>query len=225
MVIENIQHQLINTSELYKEKLVAIKKLEWWIEEANRVFTSSPNHPTLKAFVKIKNTLVVDQHSFIRLFADKAAILNGVDINTNADLDSHINQQYLRFEQIKAQILLQKKLDSISEKWVNEISQAMEKIRYIYLLAHHKFHHIFLLPNINKNSTQNEQLLSLEKLSYQILNDEKKLKLEIPDKTLNPLFNRYKLHIKLLKLMKKNKFKVERERIELSPLQMLFCTK
>jgi hypothetical protein len=225
MIIENIQHQLINTCELYKEKLVAIKKLEWWIEEANNIFTNSANHPSLKALSLITGSLDLDKTKVIKLFQSKAKILNGISLSNNSELNKFISEQYSEFEQIKAKILLNENLNQNLIDIVGQLSIAMEKVRYIYLFAHHKVNQIHLLPGYDEKLSKGNQISVLKEIGNQVLKDDNQIKLPGKINELKPLFNRYKLHIKLLKAMKKNNYNVEQERIELSPLQMLFTVK
>jgi len=226
MIVENLQYQFITISELFKESSVAIKKLEWWIDEINKIFNGKPNHPVSIAMMQIVKEYNIDSEQLIKTAISKTQIIAGNKINNTQELKSFIAEQYGYFEILKGQILhSHSDLNTGSLKWLEDTSEIMESIRYIYLLLWHKNHHLYLLPGIDASTESKIQKERLSNIFQNLTTKYNELIQGTPSKNLNPILNRLKLHYKILKAMKKNGFNVEKTRIELSPLHMLFATR
>ena len=224
MTLEHLQHCLITCAELYNEPAVAAKKLSWWIEECEAALAGNarPQHPVT---VALQDFLADTPPAGPLLESIKAKhkLLQRIDLEDFNTLHTFIDSQTLPFEQARAYCLTRQPLNETLETWLTQACRLMEYVRFVYLLPAHKSNHLYFLPGSDATLTQARQSELLKShwphqqaRAYTLLKQKE-------GRNLAALRTRLKLHWKLLKLMHRHHFTVDRMRIDLSPLQMLFA--
>ncbi|WP_116964411.1 hypothetical protein [Fastidiosibacter lacustris] len=210
--LDQLKHQWIKASEFYQEPYPALKKLQWWQTELEKLKTGKMlNHPLLNFVVKYFRA----EDLVLWLNHDLNYALQTIAKGRQQQLENDLSDSFLGVASLKAKLL-----GCIDRQKVSTLNASDQLIRHLLLIGKHYSRNISLDARLTPQVDQGV----FREIAHNVLTKAKLLRQQLKpfDKSLMPFITLNKLQlVSAQKFIKKvdNPF---RQSIVISPLLLLF---